>query len=140
MINLEALIKKDLHIPTQVSYRSCDRIRIVVPENMTSQIKLCPVLIAYHPISSIMPAKIFCRMNTWHVNIATKHITLKLDWIDKAECKEREKPSDNNEHNIPSSGNNNDTTASRTSEHLCSRTGNIISSNTIYIMFDKVVF
>ena len=36
MINLEALIKKDLKIPTQVPYRSSNRIRIMVLENMTS--------------------------------------------------------------------------------------------------------
>ena len=58
----------------------------------------------------------------------------------KAKCKERDKPSDNNEHNIPSTSNDNDTTASRAIKYPSSQTGNTISSNTINIMNDKVVF
>ena len=58
----------------------------------------------------------------------------------KAKCKERDKPADNNEHNIPSTRNNNDTVASRTIEYTWSQTGNTISSNTIDIIYDKVIF
>ena len=35
----------------------------------------------------------------------------------QAKCKERDKPSDNNKHNIPSTSNDNDTKASRTIEY-----------------------
>ena len=58
----------------------------------------------------------------------------------KAKCKERDKPSDNNEHNIPSTSSDNDTAAFQTIEHLWSQTGNTISSNTIDIIYDKVGF
>ena len=58
----------------------------------------------------------------------------------KAKRKERDKPSDNNKHNIPSTSNDNDTAASRTIEYPWSKTGNTISSNTINIIYDKVVF
>ena len=58
----------------------------------------------------------------------------------KTKYKERDKPSDNNEHNIPSTSNDNDTAASRTIEYPWSKTGNTISSNTINIIYDKVVF
>ena len=52
----------------------------------------------------------------------------------KAKCKEKDKPPDNNEHKI-SSTSNDDTTASRAIE-----TGNIISGNTIDMIYDKVAF
>ena len=58
----------------------------------------------------------------------------------KAQCNERDKPSNNNKHNIPSTSNDNDTTASRTIEYPWSQTGNTISSNTIDIIYHKVVF
>ena len=58
----------------------------------------------------------------------------------KAKCKERDKPSDNNEHNMPSTSNDNNTAASRTIEYPWLQTGNTISSDTIDIMYDKVVF
>ena len=35
----------------------------------------------------------------------------------KSKCKERDKPFDNKEHNIPSTNNDNDTTASQTAEN-----------------------
>ena len=58
----------------------------------------------------------------------------------KAQCNERDKPSNNNKHNIPSTSKDNDTTASRTIGYPWSQTGNTISSNTSDIIYDKVVF
>ena len=57
----------------------------------------------------------------------------------KAKCKEKDKPSDNNEHSIPSTSNDNDRAASRTIEYLWLQTGNTISSNIIDIKYDKVI-
>ena len=82
MIYLEALIKRDLWIPTQCLYRFSNWIRIMVQENMTSQIKLFLVVKLHRRIPSIISVKISCQMNIWHVNIATKHIKLRLDGID----------------------------------------------------------
>ena len=56
--------------------------------------------------------------------------------IPKAEYEER----DNKEHNISYTGNSNVTTASRTIEYPWQQTGNTISSDTIDINYDKVVF
>ena len=58
----------------------------------------------------------------------------------KAKYKEKDKPSDNNEHNVSTTSNDNYTAASRTVEYPWSQTGNTISSNTISIIYDKVVF
>ena len=57
----------------------------------------------------------------------------------KDKCKERDKPSDNNEHSIPSTSNDNDTTASRAIEYPWLQTGNTLSSNIIDIIYDKLV-
>ena len=69
-------------MPTEVPYHSSGSWRITVLENMTSLIKLCLVLKPHHRVPSVMSVKISCRMNIWHVSIGTKHIKLKLDWID----------------------------------------------------------
>ena len=122
-------------------YRSSDWIRIMVPENMTSQITLCLALKPHHCIPSIMSVKISWRMNIWYVNIATKHIKLKLDWIDiKLNVKKEPNHLIYNEYNKPSTSNDNDTTASWTIEYPWSHTGNAISSNSIDIIYDKVAF
>ena len=57
----------------------------------------------------------------------------------KDKCKERDKPSDNNERNIPSTSNDNDTTASRAIEYPWLQTGNTLSSNIIDIIYDKLI-
>ena len=57
----------------------------------------------------------------------------------KAKCKERDKPSDN-EHNIPSTSNDNNATVSLTIDYPWSQTGNTILSNTINKIYTKVVF
>ena len=64
-----------------------------------------------------------CRMNIWHVNIATKQIKLKLDWIDIKQIVKKDLLSDKNEQNIPSTINDNDTTASWTMEYPWSING-----------------
>ena len=58
----------------------------------------------------------------------------------KAKYKERNKPSDNNKYNTPSTSNRNYTTASQTFEYPWSQTGNTISSNAIDTIYDKFVF
>ena len=57
-----------------------------------------------------------------------------LNWH-KAKCKERDQPSGDNEHDIPS----NCTTASRKIEYPRLKTSNTISSNTIDIIYEKVL-
>ena len=57
----------------------------------------------------------------------------------KTKCKIRDKLSDNNEYNIPSTSNDKDTAASRTIKCPWSQMGNTISSNTIYVIYNKVV-
>ena len=57
----------------------------------------------------------------------------------QAKSKERDKPCDNNKHNIPGTNIDNDTTASRAIECPWSQTVNTISSNTIDTIYDKVV-
>ena len=51
-----------------------------------------------------------------------------------AKCKERDKPSDNNEHNISCTSNDNDKTASQTIKYTWPDMGNTIWSNT----FDRI--
>ena len=58
----------------------------------------------------------------------------------RAKCKERDKPSGNNEHNISCTGNDSDTTTSRTIEYTWSQMGNTTSSNTNDTIYDKVLF
>ena len=58
----------------------------------------------------------------------------------KAKCKEGDKPSDNNEHNITSTSNDNDTAASRTIGIPLVANRQTILSNTIDIIYDKAVF
>ena len=58
----------------------------------------------------------------------------------KAKFKKRGKPSDNLEHNIPCTSKGNDAAASWAIEYPWLQTGNTISSNTIDILYDKVVF
>ena len=108
---------------------------------MTSWTKLCLVLKRHHRIPSIMSVKISCRMKyltCQHCNKTCKTETgLNRH---KAKCKERDKPSDNNDHNMPSTSNDNDRAASRTIEYPWSQTCNASLSNTIDIIYDKVVF
>ena len=54
----------------------------------------------------------------------------------KTKWKERDKPFDSNELNIPPTSNDNNTAASRTIEYPWSQTGNTISSKTIDIIYD----
>ena len=58
----------------------------------------------------------------------------------KTKCKKRDKTSDDNKHNIPSTSNDNDAAASRTIEYPWSQTGNTISSNTIDKIYNEIVF
>ena len=62
-----------------------------------------------------------------------------LYW-DKAKYKERDKPCNNNKHNIPLTSNDSSTAASRKIKYPWSETGNTISTDAIDIIFDKVVF
>ena len=113
----------------------------MVPENMTSQIKLCLVLktLPWYPVNTVsqnfLPND---HLTCQHCNKTCKTET----GLNRhnAKCKERGKLSDNNEHNIPSTINDNDTTASQTTEYPWLQTGDKISSNTIDIIYDKVVF
>ena len=120
------------------TYRSYDWIRIMVPKNMTSQTKLWLILKPHHRIPSIMSVKISCGRNIWHVNIESKHIKLKLDGINiKLNVKKeinylittntiyhlREMITNFHNNRIPLVTN-----------------GHTISSNTIDIIYDKVVF
>ena len=54
----------------------------MVPENMTDQIKLFLVIKPHHCIRSIISVKISCRINIWNVNISTKQIKMKMEWLD----------------------------------------------------------
>ena len=108
----------------------------MVPENVTSQIKLpstqTSLLYSVNNVSQIFLLNE--RLKCQHCNKTYKTETgLNRH---KAKYKERDKPSDNNEHNVPSTSNDNDTTASRTIEYLWLQTANTISSNTIDTVYD----
>ena len=93
-----------------------------------------------HCIPSVMLVQILCRLNIWNINIAIQHINLKLDWIDiKLHVKKEINHLITKKHNIPSTSNDKDTTASRTIKYPWSQTGNTILWNTINIIFDKIV-
>ena len=97
----------------------------MVPENMTSQIKLCLVLKPHQPHLLINNVSQNFLSNE-HLTCQHYNKTYKIeDGLNrhKPKCKERDNLSDNNEHNIPSTSNDSDITASRTIEHPWSQTG-----------------
>ena len=163
MINLEALIKKDLKIPTQVPYRSSDRRKIMYdpreydkqscPQSNFNLLFRLPLRLhdkSSKTLPSTQTSLLYLVNNVSQNFLSNKHFkcqhynkTYKTETglnRRKAKCKERDNPSDNNEHNIPSTSKDNDTTASETIEYPWSQTGNTILSNTVDIIYDKVVF